>query len=471
MILLLSTLLALVLHELKLRSENILLIYVVGVLIVILEVKSYLWGVISSLVFVFAFNFLFITPKYTFMVDDPNYYVSFGIFIVVAVIVSTLTARLQKQILISRRNEEITNKLNKISRGFLNLTGGYQIIQYGERCLSDITERKVAICLREKDAEFSDAAAQWCLHNSMACGFAEANFPAHPCKYLPLRSNHKTIGAVSVDCSEGDLSDEEKMCINTVLTQVTMALERDMLNTIEEKNRIKIEREKLKSNLLRSISHDLRTPLTGIAGGVGFLSESLDSLDQDTIRSMLNDINSDAEWLSNMVENLLNMTRIQDGRLCVQLKNEVVDDIILEAAARVSRRIGNHSLSVKGPDEILLVPVDGQLMIQVLVNLLDNAFRHTKENSTVECAAYSKEGNIIFEVSDNGGGIHQDQMEHIFESFFTTSHGNGDNHRGVGLGLSICQSIIEAHNGEIIAENNSKGGATFRITLPGKVEK
>ena len=181
---------------------------------------------------------------------------------------------------------------------------------------------------------------------------------------------------------------------------------------------------------------------------------------------MLKDICTDAEWLNTMVENLLNMTRIQEGRLDINKKNEVVDDIISSAVTLVSKRIGNHTLKTETPEEILLFPVDARLFIQVLVNLLDNAFRHSGDGTTVVISAFAQRNNMVFRVSDNGRGIPEGKLEQIFDNFFTTAYQNGDRQRGVGLGLTICKAIVEAHHGKIAAYNNEKGGATFQIELP-----
>ena len=469
-ILLLTVLLSLGMAQIGFRIENILMIYVVGVMIVILETKSFLWGAFSTLFCIFALNFFFTEPKYTFMVADPNYYVSFAIFLVVAFIVSTLTTRLQKQIAISRQNEEITNKLYKTSSGYLNITGLNNIIDYGQNSLEQLIHKKCTIYIKTANETTFNEQVLWCYENSMICGYNESKFEKDKNKYMPIRSNHKILGVLSIDCSSGDIKEDEMIYINTMLSQITIAVERDLLNTSEEISRLNIEKEKLKNNLLRSISHDLRTPLTGISGGADFLIDSLDHLDNETIRALLSDISNDATWLGNMVENLLNMMRIQDGKLTIKRENEVVDDIIEAAISRVAKRAGNHIIKTSKPCDIVLVPMDGQLIIQVLVNLLDNAIKHTKDNSEILLSAHRNGDFMIFEVSDNGGGIMEEMKDTIFHSFVTSLNGSGDTRRGMGLGLSICKSIVKAHGGVITADNNDSGGATFMFTLPLEVQ-
>ena len=463
----LSTMLAIVLEKWGIRVENLLLIYMVGVLISIVETSSMMWGAGTSVVFVLTFNFLFTAPKLTFAVDDPNYVISFVIFIIVAFIVSTLTIKLQKQMKIANTKTEITTKINEIGSGFLNLTGYEAIGRYSEESLCNLTGRQVTVLLRGKDkGEFKDSTAEWCYRHSMPCGHGEAQFNRDHCLYIPIKNSSKTYGVIILDCQDGGLQEDEKIYMETVISQVTLVLEREKLNQEKEENRIQMERERLKSTLLRSISHDLRTPLTGIAGSAGFLYENLEILDQETEKSMLNDICTDAEWLSSMVENLLNMTRIQEGRLEIHKKKEVVDDIISSAVALVSKRVGDHQLKTETPGDIVLFPVDGRLFIQVLVNLLDNAFRHSGDGTTVVISARAEKKSVIFRVSDDGVGIPEDKLSCVFDNFFTTAYQNGDKQRGTGLGLTICKAIVEAQGGRITAANNKTKGACFEVEMP-----
>lgn len=283
---------------------------------------------------------------------------------------------------------------------------------------------------------------------------------------MPIRNREKTYGVIIFDCEGWTLSEEEKIYVDTVISQLNLVIERELLSREKENTRIQVERERLKSTLLRSISHDLRTPLTGITGSAGFLLDNLGIMDEATIKSMLKDICSDSEWLSTMVENLLNLTRIQEGRLDINKKKEVVDDLVASAVRLVSNRVGNHTLKMETPEDILLVSVDGRLFIQVLVNLLDNAFRHSGTGTTVTLRV-KQDGNCLkFVVSDNGIGIPNDKIDKIFDNFFTTAYENGDKQRGVGLGLTICKAMVEAQGGTIRAFNSPQGGAVFEVSMP-----
>jgi two-component system sensor histidine kinase KdpD len=254
--------------------------------------------------------------------------------------------------------------------------------------------------------------------------------------------------------------------METILAQFVIALDRESLHKAQEANRINIEKERLRNSLLRSISHDLRTPLTAIAGGSEFLLEHLDTSDLETIRSLLSDINSDAVWLGSMVENLLNMAKIQDGKLMLEKRPEVVDDIVAEAVSRIAKNLGGHRLIMERAEGILLAPMDARLIIQVLLNLIGNAISHTRPDCSIFLGTRNTEGAVEFSVSDDGGGLSEEALSHLFESFAAPASGKGERRRGVGLGLSICKAIVRAHGGDIRGWNNDRSGATFAFTLP-----
>lgn len=213
--------------------------------------------------------------------------------------------------------------MNEIGSGFLNLSGYQQIKEYSEESLSNLTGKPVSVLLKEDEKkEFPNYMAEWCYRQSIPCGHGECQFPDDNGLYVPIRNREKTYGVIIFDCEGWTLSEEEKIYVDTVISQLTLVIERELLSREKENTRIQVERERLKSTLLRSISHDLRTPLTGITGSAGFLLDNLGIMDEATIKSMLKDICSDSEWLSTMVENLLNLTRIQEGRLDINKRRK-----------------------------------------------------------------------------------------------------------------------------------------------------
>lgn len=462
-----ATILAIFMDRAGLRGENLLLVYLTGVLLGIIATGNLAWGLIAAVVFAFTFNYLFTDPRLTFRISDVNYVISVVVFVIVAAVVSTLVIKLQRQMEMANKKREISTRLAAIGNGFLNVSGYDAIRSYSEESLNKLTGREVTVLLKEDDTkEFPNAMAEWCYKQSLPGGQGTYQFPGDNGLYIPVKNGGKSYGVIIFQCSGWTLSDEEKLYVDTVIAQMALVIEREQLNREKEDSRMQMERERLKSTLLRSISHDLRTPLTGIGSNAGFLYDNLDIMDKDTMKAMLKDICTDTEWLSTMVENLLNMTRIQEGRLDINKKKEVVDDIVGSAVSLVSKRVGNHTLKTRTPEEILLFPVDGRLFIQVLVNLLDNAFRHSGDGTTVTISAERVGDKIRFAVSDNGAGIAPDKMSQVFDNFFTTAYESGDRQRGVGLGLTICKAIVEAQGGTIRASNNPAGGACFTIEMP-----
>lgn len=226
------------------------------------------------------------------------------------------------------------------------------------------------------------------------------------------------------------------------------------------------EKEKLRANLLRSISHDLRTPLTSISGNAGILLSSEENLPLEKRKQLYEDIRDDALWLIGLVENLLAVTRIEDGTMKLNRNTELLDEIITEALQHTDRRRDEHQIQVKSIDAFLLVKVDARLIMQVIVNLVDNAIKYTKTGSDIVIEA-KKEGEwAVVTVSDNGEGIPDEKKNYIFDMFYTADTGVADSRRSLGLGLALCKTIITAHGGSIRVSDNEPHGAVFTFTLP-----
>lgn len=234
----------------------------------------------------------------------------------------------------------------------------------------------------------------------------------------------------------------------------------------QERNRQIIENEKLRGTILRSISHDLRTPLTSITGSVSMLLDKEDELSDEDQQNLLHDIYNESVWLNRFVENLLSLTRIDDNLMKLKIQPELIEEIVGETLVIIRRRLGNRSIKVCTPPDPLLVQLDSSLIEQVLINLLDNAIAHTKDDGEIEINVICESDQVKFSVWNNGPSISPDVLEKIFERYFVGNEERYDSRRGIGLGLSICQSIIRAHQGELHAENSPRGGAVFSFTIP-----
>jgi len=254
----------------------------------------------------------------------------------------------------------------------------------------------------------------------------------------------------------------------TVQLQKTSA-EKIRLAEIEAQNRQALASEKLRGTILRSISHDLRTPLTSISGSISVLLENPDLPEVDR-KKLLNDVYGESVWLSRFVENLLSLTRIDDNLLKLNLQPEMIEEVVGETVSIVRRRIGNRRLVVDVADNCGLVDMDAGLIEQVLINLIDNAISHTSDNGRIEIHTHCEGANAVFSVGNDGPGINASEINRIFDRYFVGSEERSDARRGMGMGLSICESIVKAHRGEIRVASPDEGGVLFTFKLPIKGE-
>ena len=245
-----------------------------------------------------------------------------------------------------------------------------------------------------------------------------------------------------------------------------MALESERNAREKEASAILAEQEKLRANLLRTISHDLRTPLTSISGNADNLLANDEAFDAETRRQIYTDIREDSEWLISLVENLLSVSRMGDGKSDIRMSAELVSDVIDEAVRRTEKNASEHKLTVKESDGILLARMDARLIVQVLINLIDNAIKYTPSGSEIEISAVEKDNEIAITVADNGHGIADEIKTRVFDMFYTGAEKIADSRRSLGLGLALCKSIVNAHGGEITVTDNNPHGAVFTFTLP-----
>ena len=259
------------------------------------------------------------------------------------------------------------------------------------------------------------------------------------------------------------------LVITLLTTTVTSRLKKQIaINAEREKEMEEAEREKLRANLLRAVSHDLRTPLTGIIGASASYLDAEDSLSSQEKRELIQNINDDSHWLLNMVENLLSVTRIQTNDRKVHKSPEVVEEVVSEAVLRLQKRIPDARFEVHVPDDFLMIPMDATLIEQVLINLLENAVVHSDSRLPTVLTISQSDLFTTFEVKDFGRGIDENRIDSLFLGTYSSGD-SSDIHKGMGIGLSICRTIVEAHGGEITARNHEHG-AVFTFTLPNSEE-
>lgn len=483
---LLTTITSYILRYYGLRDDNILLVYTLGVLLVSVWANGYSVGVISSIINIVILNYLFTNPLYTLSIDDPNYIITLLVFCVVGIITSTLTSRIKYQMEKYSKREQNTQMLYQISRNFIRLSSKEDIVNKAIEILSIALSKDIVCYIENKNTkafnlyektlikesinplitEDEKAVASWVFNNKTLAGNSTDTLPGAKGFYIPIIGIKDTLGVIGVSCDKKCLDNEDLSLIESVIAQMAIALDREELSEIQKQASLEIESERLRSNLLRAISHDLRTPLAGISGAVSTIIKNKDLIDESVIDDLLNGIYEDSQWLIRLVENLLSMTRIEEGKLEVKKQDELVEEVIEQSLKHIKRRIENVVVNVNLPDEILFVPMDAKLIEQVFINLIDNAIKYTKVNCKIEINVYNKESYVCFEVKDNGPGIKEEFTEKIFDRFFTGETKYKDSRKGIGLGLSICKSIIDAHKGEISVRNNKDKGSTFKFTLP-----
>lgn len=484
LILAMATALAFGLRVLGFADENMMMIYTLAVLFISIRTKGYATGVASALIATLLYNYMFITPYYTFRVDDYSYLVT---IIIVALTTTMLTTRIKQQTQLYSKREEHTQMLYRISRSFLNLSGEENIIAEGLERLSTGLERNIVyykvvagestgkpyVSYIQKETKLEDmigmekeVVVDWVIRNGLEAGSGTDTLPSSKMYYIPVKGQSELLGIVGISCFIDLVDHEQHAFVQTIIAQMALVLDRERLTKNQEQIKLEIERERLRSNLLRAISHDLRTPLTGIAGASSLMINDLEqTMDEVVKQELLKGIYEDAEWLIRLVENLLSMTRIEEGKLKMCKTLEVVEEVVAEAMGHVKKRVHHHTLKVKTPKELVLANMDAKLIEQVLINLVDNALKYTPENSEIEVEVKEKGEKIIFKVSDNGNGIPEEMIPYIFDRFVTANQTGADSRRGVGLGLAICQSIIEAHDSVIKVTNKKTGGAEFTFTL------
>lgn len=449
-----TTVLSVAMNSLGIGKENTLMIFLVGVLAVTTLTGGYAYAAIASVLSVLLFNYFFTQPLYTLLINQAQDFMLIVFFLVASLISSTMTTKMKKQTEIAKQNERTARQIYEITEGFLNVTGKEDIVRHGMQYIYDQTGYHCRILLFQNEETF------------FSPGFPAERYDQTAEYYkLPIKGLASRIGTFEILTGE-TIPQEKKMLIKTVLYQMALMLDREFLYNGREEIRVAMESEHTKSMLLRSISHDLRTPLTGIMGASGLIIDSGDELDRATVKKLAVDIYEESSWLIHTVQNILDMTRISEGKLVLNKCHEAVDDLVNEALSHAPQLAASGRLTVMMPEEIILVLVDGKLMVQAFVNLFDNAFKYTSEQAQIQLQIKREGGAVVFKLSDDGEGIDPQILDKLFDGFVTRSKNVADGRRGAGLGLSICKAIITAHNGTLTVENQKAGGALFTITLP-----
>ena len=480
---------ALALNEAAVMNDNIFGVYMLAVAIISVTTESYIWGVLASIGGVIGVNFFFTFPYFALNFSIAGYPVTFTIMLLMSVLASFLTAKVKTAATLAAEGKKRAETLTDMSQALLTAgdfdtiaemateyfhkTNQCSVILYlGSPMQPEI--KKIKTSNDEDENIFKSILEQQVALTAYKTGHpagADIDNGSQNCKgtYLPIGTQDIKYGVV------GFLFDDTKFVledtynfINVMISQTILALQKQQMMEQAQEILLETEKEKMRSNLLRAVSHDLRTPLTGIIGSASTLLENGSMINADTSQKMLTDIQQDAEWLIHMVENLLSVTRITGGTTTLKKQDEIVEEVVSEAVMRIRKRFPNHHIDVTVPDELYIDPMDATLIEQVLINLMENSIRHSGSPLPISIRVSKKKIGAVFNISDKGKGIDPSRIPDIFDG--KPYKGSTDSSRGLGIGLSICKSIILAHDGKIFAENNTNGGASFTFVLPMKGE-
>ena len=490
-ILVLVTLIGLLFYNFGFTEANIITLYILGVMLISVYTRSSICSLVASIASVLTFNFLFTVPRFTLQAYDSEYPITFLVMFLASLLTGSLASKLKSH---AKRSAQVAWRTKLLFETSQNLQRAHtqeEIISVTAKQLLKIFQRDIVAYsidekgLLEPEIFLVDEAAspqryttakerevaRWVLSNNKRAGAGTETLPDARCTYLSIRTGERVYGVVGIAASDKPLDSFESSILLSVLGECALALENQ--KNVEEKEAAAVlaKNEQLRANLLRSISHDLRTPLTSISGNASNLLSNGPLFDAKTKEQMYADIYDDAMWLINLVENLLSVSRLEQGRMNLHLTTELIDEVVAEALRHINRKRVEYHFHVQSNDDYLLAQMDAKLIVQVLINILDNAMKYTPPGSDIEIG-WKQEGKFIYiSVADNGPGIPDQAKPHIFDMFYSASNQIADSRRSMGLGLALCKSIVNAHGGEIMVSDHKPHGSIFTFSVPaGEVE-
>lgn len=463
-------------------DTNIVVVYLLAVLIIAWLTSSFLLGFFASVLATFSFNYFFAQPFFTFSVDDPNYIITFITMTLTALVTSTLTSHAKQSALAAQERETETKAIYNLTNHLTDAKDLHSIAGIAVSAISNCFSCGAAcLCFDENGLPEPTFTQQVSKDKQIRREIVDIQEVQHRMDGLrtafdvgeeffdwPIYGREGILGIIRIPKEKAQTMNETQMhLLHTMIESTALAMDRFRSSEQRIKSREEIVKERYRANLLRAISHDLRTPLSGIIGTSEMLMDMTET--DDPRYALASDIQKDADWLRSMVENILHLTRLQDGKLALEKQLEAIEEVIGEAVNQVAKRSPDYEIAVSVPDELLLVPMDAKLIEQVIINLLDNAIKHTKPENEISILAELNENTsmIKFTVRDRGMGISEKDLPNIFQMFYTSYAKHSDGGYGIGLGLAICETIIKAHGGNIEAHNRTDGqGAEFVFTLP-----
>jgi two-component system sensor histidine kinase KdpD len=471
-----ATLVALILRP-YLAATNLAMVYLLGVVIAAVRCNQPA-SVLASFLSVAAFDFFCVPPYYTFRVAEYEYLITFAGMLAVALVISAQTARIRAQTASAVDRESRTQALYRLSRRLSAQTRVFDAALAAAEVAGEVFGSPVVIFLPDQGrisfrkrtsdqlpvSSAEEEIAQWSFDHGRKAGRGTEMFPDAAATYLPLKGASRIVGVMCVlpDPDGQLLQPEQQHLLDLFANQTALAIERTLSQNAAETARIQMQTEEMRSTLLSAVSHDLRTPLASITGAASALRSQADKLAPEVREELLDSIYDEAQRMSRLVGNLLDMTRLESG---VELRRELcpLEEIIGAALQRMESQLGRRQVTTHLPENLPLVYVDDVLLGQVVVNLIENALKYTPAGTAIEVAAEASPDAVELTVGDRGPGFAPGEEQRVFEKFY---RGKTEGVRGAGLGLAICKAIVSAHRGTIEAGNRPGGGAIFRIRLP-----
>jgi two-component system, OmpR family, sensor histidine kinase KdpD len=470
------------------QLADVVMVYLLGIIVVAMRF-GYGPSIACAVLSVAALDFFFIPPVFSFAVSDLGHVVTFAVMFVVALVISSLAQRVRDQASAARQRERRTANLYDMTRELASTPMTRNLAAVAVRHVSEIFDAKVALLLDGGEGPLVNAArgasaqhdtdehtfepdakesgvVEWVWSHDKPAGLCTDTLPSSSALYVPLRDARGKVGVLGVRPNDRHrfVDPEQRALLDLFATQVASALERARLAEDAQRVQLQMQTERLRSSLLSSVSHDLRTPLAVITGAASALVDARPEVGPEVRRELSETIHEEAQRLNRLVRNLLDMTKITSGAMKVAKEWQPLEEVVGAALGRLNELLSGRPIDVRLPADLPLVPIDAVLIEQVFINILENAAKYTPKGSPIEISAARDEGSVVVSVKDRGPGIPKEHLDDIFAKFYRLPReGEGG---GAGLGLAICRGIVETHGGSIWAENREGGGASFSFTIP-----
>lgn len=462
-----------------LELANLIMTYLLGVVVI---AARYGRGpsLLAAIASVAAFDFLFVPPYLTLAVTDTRYALTFVVMLIVGLVISGLTTRIRRQAEAARPREQRTAALFAMSREMAQTGAVDDLVAIAARHIGEVFEAAVTASLADAHGqlEIADgekvlpleqadlALSRWAFEHRQPAGLGTGTSAASArALHLPLIGHRGPLGVMSIRPRRRDALTlpGSRHQLETFINQTALAVERARLADEAQEARVGAATERLRNSLLTSVSHDLRTPLAAITGAATTILESGPHLDRETQKELLESVREEADRLNRLVQNLLEMTRLESGALHLRRDWHPVEEVVGAALGRLAKSLGTRRVTVNIPPDLPLVAIDDVLIEQVFVNLLENAIKYTPPDSAIRILVSATDQRLTVEVADHGPGLPKGHEARVFEKFYRAA---SDGRQGTGLGLAICRGVVAAHGGHIWAHNLPEGGVAFLFSLP-----